>query len=59
MSDVAGEPSLWIEMERGKVEIWALGGDRFKVTAHGHEFVSGLEHAQRAAHMLAEQLGVV
>jgi hypothetical protein len=40
------------------VEVWALGGGRFAVRAHGHEqLVGGLEVAQQAAHALAERLG--
>jgi hypothetical protein len=40
------------------VEVWALGEDRFAVTAPGQEqLVTGLEEAQRAADALAQRLG--
>ena len=29
----AASPFLWIETPRGNVELWALGEDRFRVTA--------------------------
>jgi hypothetical protein len=39
------------------VEVWALGEDRFRITAAGHaQLVSGFEEAERVAHALAEQL---
>ena len=30
-------PFLWIETPQGNVEMWALGEDRFRITAAGHE----------------------
>jgi hypothetical protein len=54
----AAAPFLWIETARGKVEVWALGEDRFRVTAPEHEQIaSGFEEAERAADALAEGLG--
>jgi len=51
----AAAPFLWIESARGVVEIWALGEDRFRVTAAGHEqIVVGFAEAERAAEALAE-----
>jgi hypothetical protein len=36
------------------VEVWALGGGRFRITAPGHvQIVTGLEEAQQAADALA------
>jgi hypothetical protein len=29
----AAAPFLWIETARGNVEVWALGEDRFSITA--------------------------
>ena len=29
----AAAPFLWIETPQGNVEVWALGEDRFKITA--------------------------
>jgi hypothetical protein len=53
----AAAPFLWIETARGVVEIWALGEDRFRVTAPGHEqIVVGFPEAERAAEALAEPL---
>jgi len=53
----AASPFLWIETARGNVEVWALGEDRFRITAPGHEqIVTGFEEAERAADALAEQL---
>jgi hypothetical protein len=39
------------------VELWALGEDRFRITAPGHEqLATGLEEAQQAADALGERL---
>jgi len=52
----AAGPFLWIE--GSQVEVWALGEDRFRITAPGHErIVVGFEETERAADALAEQLG--
>jgi hypothetical protein len=54
----AAAPFLSIEKPRGVVEVWALGEDRFRITAPGHEqIVSGYDEAERAADALAERLG--
>jgi hypothetical protein len=48
-------PFRWID--GSPIGVWTLGGDRFAVTAPGHEqTVTGLEEAQQAAHALAERL---
>jgi hypothetical protein len=53
----ASAPFLWIETAQGDVEVWALGQDRFRITAPGHEqLVTGFDEAERAADALAEQL---
>ena len=54
----AAAPFLWIETPQGNIEVWALGEDRFRVTAPGgHEqLVTGFEDAERAADALAERL---
>ena len=54
----AASPFLWMETARGNnVEVWALGEDRFRITATGHEqLVTVLEEAQQAADALAERL---
>jgi hypothetical protein len=40
------------------VEVWALGEDRFRITAPGHErLVTGFDEAERTADALAERLG--
>jgi hypothetical protein len=53
----AAAPFLWIERAQANVEVWALGEDRFRITAAGHEqLVTGLEEAQQAADALAQQL---
>jgi hypothetical protein len=50
-------PFLWIEKPRGVVEVWALGEDRFRITAPGSErLVTGFEEAEQAADALAERL---
>jgi hypothetical protein len=42
----AAAPFLWIETPQGNVEVWALGEDRFRITAPGHEqLVTGFEEA--------------
>jgi hypothetical protein len=52
----AASPFLWIETSRGNVGVWALGEDRFRITAPGHEqLVTGFDVAERAAGALAEQ----
>jgi hypothetical protein len=33
----AAAPFLWIKTARGNVEVWALGEDRFRITAPGHD----------------------
>jgi hypothetical protein len=54
----AAAPFLWIETARGNVEVWALGEDRFRITAPGREqLVTGFQEAQRAADALAERRG--
>jgi hypothetical protein len=53
----AAAPFLWIETARGNVEVWALGEDRFRITAPGHEqIVTGFEKAEQAADALAQRL---
>jgi hypothetical protein len=53
----ASSPFLWIETARGKVEVWALGEDRLRITAPGSErIVTAYEEAERAADALAERL---
>jgi hypothetical protein len=53
----AAAPFLWIETTQGNVEVWALGEDRFRITAPGHEQpVTGFEEAERTADALAERL---
>jgi hypothetical protein len=38
--------------------VWALGEDRFRITAPGHhQLVTGFDEAERTAHALAEPLG--
>jgi hypothetical protein len=40
------------------VEVWALGKDRFRISAPRHEqIVTGFDEAERAADALAERLG--
>jgi hypothetical protein len=54
----AAAPFLWIETPQGNVEVWALGEDRFRITAPGHEqLVTGYDEAEKAADALAEGLG--
>ena len=54
----AAAPFLWIETPQGNVEVWALGEDRFRITAAGHEqIVTGYDEAERAVDVLAERLG--
>jgi hypothetical protein len=54
----AAAPFLWIETPRGNVEVWALGQDRFRITAPGLEqLVTGFDEAERVADALAERLG--
>jgi hypothetical protein len=54
----AAAPFLWIETPRGNVEVWALGGDRFRIAApDAHEqIVTGFEEAERTADALAEDV---
>jgi hypothetical protein len=53
----AAAPFLWIETPRGDVEVWALGEDRFRINAPGHEqLVTGFDEAERTADALAERL---
>jgi hypothetical protein len=43
---------------QGNVEVWALGEDRFRIVAPGHErLVTGFEEAERTADALAGALG--
>jgi hypothetical protein len=53
----AAAPFLWIETARGNVEVWALGEDRFRITAPGgqEQLVTGYDEAERTADALAEQ----
>jgi hypothetical protein len=54
----ASGPFLWIETARGNVEVWALGEDRFRITAPGHEqIVVGYPEAERVADAVAERVG--
>jgi hypothetical protein len=54
----AASPFLWIETPRGNVEVWALGEDRFRIAAPGHEqIVTGYPEVEQRADALAEQLG--
>ena len=54
----AAAPFLWIETARGNVEVWALGEDRFKITAPGQaQIVTGFQEAERVAEALADRLG--
>jgi hypothetical protein len=54
----AAAPFLWIETPQRNVEVWALGEDRFRITAPMYEqIVTGYEEAGRAADALAERLG--
>jgi hypothetical protein len=51
----AAAPFLTIEKPHGAVEVWALGEDRFRITAPGQEqVVAGSPEAERAADALAE-----
>jgi hypothetical protein len=50
-------PFLWIETPQGNVEMWALGEDRFRITAAGHEqIVTGYDEAERTVDALAERM---
>jgi len=52
----AAGPFVWIE--GSLVEVWALGEDRFRITAPMHEqIVTGFERAEKTADALAERLG--
>jgi hypothetical protein len=52
----AAAPFLWIE--GSPVEVRALGEDRFRITAPGHEqLVTGFDEVERAADALAQRLG--
>jgi hypothetical protein len=43
----------------GNVEVWALGEDRLRITAAGHEqLVTGFDEAERTADALAEPVGL-
>jgi hypothetical protein len=51
----AAGPFRWIE--GSPVEVCALGEDRFRIKAPGHEhIVTGYDEAERAADALAERL---
>jgi hypothetical protein len=53
----ASAPFLGMETPHGNVEVWALGEDRFRITAPRHEqLVVGFEEAHRTADELAERL---
>jgi hypothetical protein len=53
----AAAPFITMERVRGVVGIWALGRDRFKITAPEHEqVVVGFNVAQDTADALADQL---
>jgi hypothetical protein len=53
----AAGPFLWIETPQGNVELWALGEDRFRITAPEHEqLVLGFQEAERTADAVAERL---
>ena len=54
----AASPFLWIDTAQGNVEMWALGEDRFRITApRGHEqLVTGYDAAEQTADPLAERL---
>jgi hypothetical protein len=50
-------PFMSIDTEHGTVEVWALGGDRFRITAPGQkQLVTGYDEAERAADALAERI---
>jgi hypothetical protein len=54
----AAAPFLWIKTPQGNAEVWALGEDRFRITAPRHEqIVTGHDEAERTADALAKQLG--
>jgi hypothetical protein len=54
----AAAPFLWIETAQGNVEVWALGEDRFRIAAPGHEqLVTGSDEAEQTADAVAERLG--
>jgi hypothetical protein len=54
----SGAAAPFLSIEGSPVEVWALGEDRFKITAPGQEqLVTGYDEAERAADALAEQLG--
>jgi hypothetical protein len=53
----SGAPGPFIWIEPG-VEIWALGKDRFRITAPGQELVAtGYDRAVEVAQGLADELG--
>jgi hypothetical protein len=53
----AASPFLSIETAHCSVEVWALGEDRFRITAPGREeLATGHEEAERTADALAERL---
>jgi hypothetical protein len=54
----AAGPFLSIDTEQGAVEVWALGEDRFRITAPGHvQIVTGFKKADQTAAALAARLG--
>jgi hypothetical protein len=55
----AASPFMWIETAQGNVEVWALGEDRFRITApdRHEQLVTGYDEAEQAADALAERLG--
>jgi hypothetical protein len=63
MPDHAPEPwessasGPFLTIAGGRVQVWALGSDRFRVIAPGHEReIAGHDAAVQAAQGLAEQL---
>jgi hypothetical protein len=49
----AGALFLWIATAQGNFEVWAMGEDRVRITAPGHEqIVTGFEEAEKAADAL-------
>jgi hypothetical protein len=54
----AAGPFLSIDTKQGAVEVWALGEDRFRITAPSHvQIVTGLKNAEQTAVALAARLG--
>ncbi len=54
----AARPAMMIERPRGTVSVSALGKERFRVAAPGHDSeVKGYQDARALAHQLAAELG--